>query len=160
MAVAASSITYFAFCLPIVLAPALIVQRRFLNKAPTLRGQIHLMREQVSRLAQTNLLFGRENDRLVAENARLGEIEERLAQTARQNGTNLHDMMILIKENSAIQKKTKVRIPGVCACRMEAMLYHDRISRTKRCCRLIWKAKRFKSSFKPSTGRIRTAICT
>lgn len=83
----------------------MIVQRRVINRLPTLRGQMNLCREHISRLAQQNVRFSKENDRLEAEKNRLQEIESQLAQTVEISGGNVMELKRLVKENGDIQKQ-------------------------------------------------------
>ena len=110
MAIEASLVCYVAFLIPLIVAPYSIVQRRWINKLPTIRGQINLCREQISRLAQQNLRFSKENDRLEAEHNRLRQVEQNLAETVGQSGETIDELCKLIKENGAIQKEMKVRL--------------------------------------------------
>ena len=109
MAMESSLICYLAFGIPLVVAPWAVVQRRLLNKAPTLRGQISLCREQATRLAQLNLHFGKENDRLDRQVQRLRQMQTRLNETVQRQGGNVQQVRALIKEHSEIQKQMAVR---------------------------------------------------
>ena len=108
MVIHASFICYLAFCLPLILAPWSIIQRRWINKAPTIRGQVQLCRENVARLTACNLDFAKENERLTRETQRLQRIQTQLAETVQKQGGNLHDLRALIKENGEIQRQIKV----------------------------------------------------
>ena len=116
MAMEASLICYLAFGIPLVVAPWAIVQRRLINKAPTLRGQISLCHEQAARLAQLNLNFGKENNRLAAETQRLRLLQTRLNETVQRQGGNVHELRVLIQEQGTIQKQMRVRTHYVHCC--------------------------------------------
>lgn len=105
MAVEASFICYVAFVLPVIVAPYAVVQRRLINKLPTIVGQINLCREHVNRLASQNTRFTQENDRMESELNRLEQINARLEQTVGKNGEDLNELQQLIKENGVIQKQ-------------------------------------------------------
>lgn len=105
MAMEGSIVCYMAFVLPLALAPYVIVQRRYINKLPTLRGQISLCREHASRLAQQNLRFSKENDRMEAEMNRLQAIEQQLEATVLESGGSVEELLRLLKENGKIQKQ-------------------------------------------------------
>lgn len=109
MVMEASVICYLAFGIPLVVAPWAVVQRRLLNKAPTLRGQIAVCKEQAARLAQLNLHFGKENDRLGRQVQRFQQMQTQLNETVQRQGGDVQQVRALIKEHGKIQKQMAVR---------------------------------------------------
>ena len=141
MIIEASLICYIAFGLPLILAPWSIVQRRWLNKAPTIRGQINLCREQAARLAQLNLQFGKENDRLQGEAQRLQQVQAQLKMIVERQGGSVQELRGLIKEYGNIQKQIKVRCLFQCACTCAVWTFASLMNLVFCCCTTTGGAK-------------------
>eukprot|EP00977_Amphora_coffeiformis_P012323 scaffold3043_cov180-Amphora_coffeaeformis.AAC.15 len=105
MAIEASFICYMAFIIPVIVAPYMVLQRRLINKLPTIVGQINLCREHVNRLAAQNVRFTKENDRFESELNRLELINGRLEEIVGKNGADVTEFQKLVKENGAIEKQ-------------------------------------------------------
>lgn len=98
-----------AFIFPLFVAPYVIVQRRKLNKLPTLKFVMNKVRQQANYLMVQNKKLHVENNRLSTQVVRLNEAEDRLDQVAKKSGTNVESLCKVVEENGRIQRKMKVR---------------------------------------------------
>ena len=109
MALHASAVIVFCFCIPVVTAPYVIYQRKMINRLPTMVHVINQTRHQVNRLTKQNGIFQRENDRLTNEVAELKQVEYKFHKVCESMGTNATELRGLVDENGKIQKEMKVR---------------------------------------------------
>jgi len=97
MLVEASIICYFAFVFPLVIAPALIIQRRRINRLPTLIQEINLCRVLTNRFMVQNERLQREQHRLTGLVQRLQASQSQLEQVAQQSGLQIEDLQALCR---------------------------------------------------------------
>jgi hypothetical protein len=110
MWIEASIVVYLAFLFPICTGPYVVHQRRKLNKMPTLRHVMNLIRNQVNTLSHLNRQLHAENIRLSNQVARLNEAEAKLETVAKQAGSDVDRICRLVKENAETQRQMKVHM--------------------------------------------------
>ena len=103
----ASAVCYAAFMFPCIMAPAVILQRRRLNKLPSLMQEINLCRELVNRLATENTRLERARLQLTQAVHHLEASEAQLQQLAARNGYNQTTLQELVRENGRISRQMR-----------------------------------------------------
>jgi hypothetical protein len=105
----ASIVVYLAFLFPLFTGPYVVHQRRKLNKMPTLRHVMNLIRNQANKLSYLNQQLHAESIRLTNQVARLSQAEAKLESVAKQAGSDVDRICRLVRENAETQRQMKVR---------------------------------------------------
>ena len=101
-------ITYVAFgMVPLMVGPAVVVQRWKLQWMPSFRKELQCVREMVNDLAGHRLRLHHETQRLERDYHRMVDVEDRFREVVIQQGKSVDVYRALVKENASIQREVK-----------------------------------------------------
>lgn len=102
-----SWLIWITFFFPLLIGPYVIYQRRRINRLPTVRQELNLIRFCTNRLRIQNIRLYTEISRLQPQVQRLKQAEERLQAVARVHGIQSSELEVLVKENGRTVREMK-----------------------------------------------------
>ena len=108
MAWARSKVMYVAGIIGLSIAPLVVIRQFVLMRMDTLRCVHNKLRMEINKLTLENNELQRNVDDLQVEVGKVSEVEAELAQIAESQGSNVDDLMELVKENGVILKAQEV----------------------------------------------------
>eukprot|EP00545_Synedropsis_sp_CCMP1620_P001166 CAMPEP_0119016192 /NCGR_PEP_ID=MMETSP1176-20130426/11863_1 /TAXON_ID=265551 /ORGANISM="Synedropsis recta cf, Strain CCMP1620" /LENGTH=290 /DNA_ID=CAMNT_0006969527 /DNA_START=96 /DNA_END=968 /DNA_ORIENTATION=- len=127
MWVEASAVVYLAFLFPLVTAPAVVHQRRKLNRLPSMREEQNKLRVLVNELAVENDELESLNDKVEDQVSRLSTAESDLERIAEAQGTSVTELQALVQENGVLMREMRAMTEcQVMGQMMKAIIDSDR----------------------------------
>lgn len=102
-----TTLSYVAFGIPLVTAPAVLVQRTKLQRMASFRAVLNHLRGLVYDLAEQRLLLQSENERLEREYRRMAAVEDQFSEICARENRSITEFRGLVKENARIQREIK-----------------------------------------------------
>jgi hypothetical protein len=155
---------YVAFIFPLVLGPAAIIQRKRLNRQPTLVQEINLCRQLVNRMTIQNNRLTRQHSKLVKQISHLQQSELQLQQIATTAGMTDSELQRLCRENAAVQLQIKqltqaAELQQLLSNMLRADTDHDRHISETELDRLMQRLQIFSNRARPiDDGLVRQAF--